>query len=143
MKAVVVILFLGSFLVHGQPAMNPKYKQGAPETQFLLKVAEAARLHDADALLAYMEPAYKRAQHDEFLSGRTIQFLNEFFWCEENILFTALTGVALVNYKLLPKSKTDYEVVFFISDGQKQCECTFGMKKNPGTNVFSIYGAVG
>jgi hypothetical protein len=139
----LIFIFLSSFLVHGQPAMNPKYKQGAPETRFLLKVAEAARLHDADALLSYMEPGYKRSQHDEFLEGRTIQFLNEFFWCEENILFSDLINVALVNYKLQPKSKTDYDVIFFISDGKKQCECTFGMKKGAGTNVFTIYGAVG
>ena len=143
MKALLFFVLLCSFSGFAQPGLKARYKRGTPEAQFLLNVAEAARLHDADALLAYMDPGYKRTQHDEFLEGRTVQFLNEFFWCEENIQFNDFTNVALVSYKLQPKSKTDYDVVFFISDGDQQCECTFGMKRDPKTKVFSIYGAVG
>jgi len=140
--ATLAALMFVSLLAGAKPEMHAKIKENAPETIFLRKVESAVRTHDADLLLTFMLPDYKRTQHDEFLEGRTLQFLSEFFWCPEKS-FDQISDVSLVSYKLQAGSKTDYEVVFHLKHVNTECDCSFGMRKDPATNVFSIYGAVG
>ena len=135
------LLFI-PFTAESRSISISKIKEKAPETIFLRKVESAVRVHDADLLLSFMLPEYKRTQHDEFLDGRTLQFLSEFFWCPEKY-FDQITGVTLVSYKLQTGSKTDYDVVFHLKHNNTECDCSFGMRKDNNTNVFSIYSAVG
>jgi len=131
-----------SFNAESKLFSTSKIKEKTAETIFLRKVESAVRVHDADLLLSFMLPEYKRTQHDEFLEGRTLQFLSEFFWCPEK-LFDQITGVTLISYKLQTGSKSDYDVVFHLKHTNTECDCSFGMRKDLNTNVFSIYGAVG
>ena len=139
---LLIALLLISFTAESKSTSINKIKEKAPETIFLRKVEEAVRVHDADLLLTYMLPEYKRTQHDEFLEGRTLQFLSEFFWCPEKS-FDQISSVSLVSYKLQSGSKTDYDVVFHLKHSGSECDCNFGMRKDLNTNVFSIYGAGG
>ena len=110
---LIGLLFL-SFNAESRHNVLSKIKESAPETIFLRKVESAVRTHDADLLLTFMLPDYTRTQHDEFLAGNTVQFLNEFF-CS-TIPFNEITAVSLVEYSLINKSKTDYQVIFSIKN---------------------------
>jgi len=140
-KILLLALIFFTFGVNSKTDLNSKINEKTPETIFLRKVENAVRVHDADQLLAFMEPNYKRSQHDEFLAGNTEQFLNEFF-CSE-IIFYEITEVSLIKYSLMKSSKTDYEVVFFLKSQKTEVLCTFFMTKNLNTTIFSIYSAVG
>lgn len=135
MKNMFLLLLIPCF------AFTFKIKEKAEETIFLRKVEVAVKTHDADKLMSYIEPEYKRIQHDEFLGGNTTQFLNEFF-CS-NIPFTSIKDAVLVDYKLVKGSKNEYTVTFSITGTTQTENCSFFMVKNLNTGVFSIYSAVG
>lgn len=140
MKTLPVILFC--LLFTGAAFSSPvKLKEKSAEVIFLRKVEIAVRAHDADQFLQYVEPVYKRTQHDEFLQGNTIQFLQEFF-CSL-VPFNEIREARLVDYSLMQGSKTEYSVIFFIAGRDKETECTFFMSKNLSSGTFSIYSAVG
>lgn len=133
-----LIVFSSLFSQETKPAKLPKK---ANETKFLMNVASLVRAHDADQLMMLMEPEYKRTQHDEFLQGRTDQFLTEFFGGQ--IPFLEITVARLIDYKLQRGNDTDYDVTFYLEGAGKKINTTFYMRKNPGTSVLTLYGAVG
>lgn len=141
MNYLLLPFLLISFLTFAQDEKPMKLKEKSAEVIFLRKVELAVRAHDADQLMSYMQPDYKRSQHDEFLEGRTLQFLTEFF-CSE-IPFDQIQTATLIRYTPLRDSKNQYEVVFYISNGIAACNSTFFMSKHPSTGVFSIFSAVG
>lgn len=141
MKLALILLLALPFTILAQPDKPVKLKEKSDEVIFLRKVEQAVRAHDADQLMVYMEPGYKRSQHDEFLEGRTLQFLTEFF-CPA-IPFDQITTVRLISYTSSKEDKNQYDVVFYISNGSSECNSTFFMTRHPGTGVFSIFSAVG
>lgn len=140
MKTIFTI-FIGFILLSSFLPSPYKIKEKAPETKFLREVESAVVTHDADKLMLMMELDYKRSQHDEFLEGRTVQFLDEFFGSE--IPFNSIESAELINYRLQKGSKTEYDVVFRLSAGAKVVDSVFNMRKNVKTNTYAIYGAVG
>lgn len=140
MKYIVLLIGL-PLLLFGFTNNQAKLKEKADETIFLRRVESAIILHDADLLMSMMEKDYRRSQHDEFLEGRTMQFLNEFFGAE--IEFTDITRATLINYQLQKGSKTDYEVYFKLNSATAEVVSQFFMRKNTSTNTFALYGAVG
>ncbi|MBK9591175.1 MAG: hypothetical protein IPO32_06630 [Crocinitomicaceae bacterium] len=119
-----------------------KFKKKAPEVIFLREVESAIKTHDADKLMSYMEHNYKRSQHDEFLAGRTIQFLNEFLWCE-GLIFNEIIDAQLIRYTQMKDDKNQYEVRFYLKSAKVECYANIYMVRHPETNVLSIFGAVG
>jgi len=138
---LIILLSLLSLSINAHSVKKEKIKEKAAETKFLRQVESAVKVHDADQLMKFMEPSYKRTQHDEFLEGRTVQFLNEFF-CSV-VIFNEITDARLIRYSLISGSKTEYEVEFFLKSAKKESNCIFYMHKNLTSKTFSIYSAVG
>ena len=141
MKTILVLLVLTPLFIHAQTEKAAKLNEKSAEVIFLRKVELAVRAHDADQLMMYMEPGYKRSQHDEFLEGRTLQFLTEFF-CS-TIPFNEINTARLLNYSKSKSDKNQYEVVFFIASAKEECHSTFFLFRHPSTQVLSIFSAVG
>lgn len=118
-----------------------KLKEKSDEVKFLRQVESAIKAHDADKLMEFMDPEYKRIQHDEFLAGNTTQFLNEFF-CSE-IPFLQITDATLLDCLLIKGTKNEYTVTFEIKGNEITISCSFFMIKNMNTGEFTIYSAVG
>src|SRR5687767_11288545 len=131
MKIRLTLFLLLPLIVHAQTEKTIKLNEKSAEVIFLRKVELAVRAHDADQLMTYMEPGYKRSQHDEFLEGRTLQFLTEFFCA--NVPFNQISEARLISYSKSKESKNQYDVVFYVSNGKEACDCTFYMIKHPST----------
>jgi len=58
-KILLLALIFFTFGVNSKTDLNSKINEKTPETIFLRKVENAVRVHDADQLLAFMEPNYK------------------------------------------------------------------------------------
>ncbi len=142
MKTFVTFLLFIPVMVFSQTEQPMKFKKKAPEVIFLREVESAIKTHDADKLMSYMEPGYKRSQHDEFLEGRTVQFLNEFLWCE-GLIFNEIIDAHLIRYTQTKDDKNQYEVRFYLKSAKVECYANIYMVRHPETNVFSIFGAVG
>jgi hypothetical protein len=142
MKILFTILLFIPVLAMSQTEKPMKFKKKAPEVIFLREVESAIKTHDADKLMSYMEPNYKRSQHDEFLEGRTVQFLNEFLWCE-GLLFNEIIDAQLIRYTQTEGDKNQYEVRFYLKSAAVECYANIYMVRHPETNVLSIFGAVG
>lgn len=142
MKTLLIFVFacISSVNLLAQEEQPMKFKKKAPEYIFLKKVEDAVKAHDADAILFMMEPEYKRMQHDEFLAGRTLQFLTEFF-CY-TIPFNDITFAQLISYKST-ETPGEYAVRMQIKSMSATCYSDFYMIKNENTGEFSLYGAMG
>jgi hypothetical protein len=141
MKSFLTLLFLAPFFMLAQQEKPAKLNEKSAEVIFLRKVELAVRAHDADQLMSYVEPSYKRTQHDEFLEGRTLQFFTEFF-CS-TIPFNEISTAQLINYTKSKTEKNQWDVVFFIANSKEECYSTFFLFRHPSTNVLSIFSAVG
>lgn len=145
MKMSLIILFAfitAPLLSFSQDEKPMKFKKKAPEYIFLKKVEAALITHDADVMMTYIEPEYKRMQHDEFLAGRTLQFLTELFWCE-GVRFNEITNAQLMRYAAQPDDKNKYEIRFMLQSNAVTCYCIVYMQRNSETGVFGLYGAMG
>lgn len=142
MKTLLTCLLFIPVIALSQTEKPMKFKKKAPEVLFLKEVESAIKTHDADKLMSYMEPGYKRTQHDEFLEGRTVQFLNEFLWCE-GLIFNEIIDAQLISYKQTEGDKNEYEVRFYLKSAAVECYANIFMVRHPETKVLSIFGAVG
>jgi hypothetical protein len=83
MRKLIVLfcgfMMLGSATLFAQAAPATKIKPKGELKTFLDRFQKAALSNDTHTLLLLMDLTYKKEQHDEFLKGNTVQFLDEFF----------------------------------------------------------------
>lgn len=142
MRIVFFVLLIAPLLTFAQPGKLPKFKEKKSEIIFLRKVEDALRTHDADEMMMYIEPEYKRQQHDEFLEGRTLQFLSELFFCP-NVAFNQITVAHLMACRQNGSDPNLLEAEFYISSSSVNCTITVTVVKHAETRVFSLVGAMG
>lgn len=142
MRILLSLFFILPVLSFAQPGKLPKFKEKKSEIIFLRKVENALRTHDADEMMMYIEPDYKRQQHDEFLEGRTLQFLSELFFCP-NVAFNQITLAHLMACTQNGSDPNLYEAEFYISSTAVNCTISVTVIKHPETGVFSLVGAMG
>jgi hypothetical protein len=124
-----------------------KYKLPKELDVYLSDFENTVKTHNQSQVLNFMDPDYIREQLDNFLDGRTEQFLNEFFcgmktddsefFCPE---FDDITGFAFEDLE-----KTDdgmYRVVYIITTDTESVRCDWGIMVIP-TGVKYHYGLVG
>lgn len=114
--------------------------------KFLTGFEKAVLKHNASEIMSFMDESYVKEQHDEFLAGRTDQFLNEFF-CGTTLKtndFKCLNYDSILNLKLINVVQTDdsnYKVFYNISNKHITISAAFILLNN--NNTFGFVGAYG
>ncbi|MBK8807829.1 MAG: hypothetical protein IPO21_14745 [Bacteroidales bacterium] len=82
-KMFGLLLFILSVLGCSSTKNSTTVKQDSDVTSevkiYLAEFEKAVVSHDATKIMQLMDKNYVKEQHDDFLKGRTTQFLNEFF----------------------------------------------------------------
>lgn len=71
-SALLIILMV-------QVSCSTRKITSTPQNDFVKSFEKAVLSHSSEAILNHMTLSYVKEQHNEFLQGRTQQFLNEFF----------------------------------------------------------------
>lgn len=77
-----ILFILASCSIEKSSSTKPQ--DGGTIEQFVSDFEKATLSRDANQIMLFMENGYVKEQHDQFLEGRTDQFLNEFF-CGNNV----------------------------------------------------------
>src|SRR6478735_5059835 len=79
---ISILFILASCAVEKSSSTKPQ--DGETIDAFVSSFEKATLSHDANQIMLFMENGYVKEQHDQFLEGRTEQFLNEFY-CGNNV----------------------------------------------------------
>jgi hypothetical protein len=124
-----------------------KFKIPKDLNQFLSDFEYAVITNNQSQVLNFMDPDYIKEQLDDFLQGRTEQFLNEFF-CgmkTDGSGFECPEFDNITNFEFVNIEKTDenmYRVVYLIITDDTRIECDWGLMIIPSGVVYR-YGLVG
>lgn len=118
--------------------------------RFLESFESAVESHDSDQIMSHMDPDYVKEQHDNFLGGRTDQFINEFFGGYKKntkefktVPYREIKKLKLLN--LVHDGDNFYTVSYLVkAKGLKvTCEWSVKIRFNGGNTAFGMVGAVG
>lgn len=117
---------------------------------FLKELPEVALHQHYTILMNYMDADYVKEQHDDFLNGNDIQFVDEIF-CGEDINDQSYhcieqKNITFFETKLVEQIEdTKYKALFIVGDNQHKvaCKMLISKKITDGKVVFGIVGAVG
>lgn len=121
--------------------------------QFIHEFEKAANSNNTVLLMTLMDGAYRKEQHDHFLQGNTIQFINEFF-CGTYITdkegktqfdcpgLNTISDVKTVN---ITPSENGYKYIFKFKSGGKTytSQRYISVKVIDNKRQFGLVGAVG
>lgn len=126
-------------------------KSDKTEMKVYLKEMKAAILsHDKSELMKIMDADYVKEQHDQFLEGRTEQFLNEVF-CgndinDESFHCIRYESIESVKIKMVEQVQPlVYKLLLEVKDDENEVECQLLISKKSldSQTIFGIVGAVG
>ncbi|MFW5793275.1 MAG: hypothetical protein ACOCWC_03250 [Bacteroidota bacterium] len=116
---------------------------------YLSDFEKAVLKHDAERVLELMDEEYVKNQHDNFLSGNTTQFLNEFF-CGNLIDGSGFKCPKFTEIKSLKRTRLieeheGFRVVYEVSTKKIKVETDWviTVKQFSGQKIFGLYGASG
>ncbi len=124
-----------------------KYKIPKDMVQFLSDFEIAVRSHNQMMVLNFMDPDYIKEQLNNFLQGRTEQFLNEFF-CgmkTDDSGFECPEFENIRSFEFESIEQTDdtmYRIVYIVTTDDSEIRCDWGLMRIP-TGVVYRYGLVG
>jgi hypothetical protein len=118
--------------------------------KFLADFEKAALSHSEEKLMQTMDHHYKAEQHDQFLQGRTEQFLNEFF-CgnktdgKEEFICLKYSEITAIKLKDITKNESGYNVDYIVSGNSFSIKCSWTITVNTAGDilVYGLCGAVG
>lgn len=118
--------------------------------KFLSEFEKASLAHSKEMLLKSMDAHYKAEQHDNFLQGRTDQFLNEFFCgnrTEGKEEFTCIKYSEITEIKLsdISKNESGYNITYLITGNSFSIKCNWTVTITIGGDllIYGLCGAVG
>ncbi|MCB9223325.1 MAG: hypothetical protein R2780_09515 [Crocinitomicaceae bacterium] len=141
-KYLVGILFLG-FITSCAPLLlhsDAVYMKPDPVMiNYFNEFEQATETHNWDKVMQMIHPNYVKEQHDNFLEGRTDQFLNEFFGMPRDEIKRL---DFIVSYFWLNNQWVDFWVVK--SDGTKnRASWSILDRKDDSGYKIGLVGAVG
>lgn len=139
---------------------SPILSENKDLDKFLFSFEKAVLAHDKQGCMSFMSPRYVHEQHDQFLEGRTDQFLREFFSGtveagiqvegEEkvnnyrSINFNEIKNIELI---LITSNDALKEVVYRITTNKDMvisCTCFVeDIQEKDAKYPYGIFGAVG
>jgi hypothetical protein len=124
-----------------------KYKIPKDMQLFLTDFENAVRSHNQMMVLNFMDPDYIKEQLNNFLQGRTEQFLNEFF-CgmkTDDSGFGCPEFENILSFEFESIEQTDesmYRIVYIVKTKDTEIRCDWGLMLIPSGVVYR-YGLVG
>lgn len=128
-----------------EKSSSTKAQDGTIE-QFVSSFEKATLSHDSREIMLFMENGYVKEQHDQFLEGRTEQFLNEFF-CGTNqrsnkFECTGYKKIDVIERVSIVKKENWYDYTFKIKVGNEWILVVQTIAGKP-SKYSKIYGLVG
>jgi len=117
--------------------------------QFLFDFEKAVKDQNTEKILSLMDKEYLTEQHDNFLEGRTSQFLNEFFCGEltngrgfKCLKFNELKNASKIS---IIQNLDSYVVMYEVSDAKDSiiASWTISVREIKGKIVYGFVGAMG
>ena len=147
---VFSLLFLGLLSFESAPETTAPSNIQSKIAVFLDEFEAAVESHNTERIMACMDPDYVKEQHDEFLGGRTDQFINEFFggYKKNTKSFKTVPYRDIKKLKLLDlvhDGDNFYTAKYLVkAKGVKVlCEWSVKIRFNGGKTAFGMVGAVG
>lgn len=143
---VLIILLVGAFCCFNTQAQDLDVPEDL--ALFIEKFKAAVTSHNPDEVMNLMDPDYKKEQHDAFLKGNTLQFLDEFFCgydpadgeTYECMKFAEIASLKLTT--VIPDIEL-YIVLFHVTDSDSTVEVTWMISAKPGDNGETRFGMIG
>ncbi len=118
--------------------------------QFLKELPDVAVNKHYTELMEYMDAGYLKDQHEGFLKGDDIQFVNEIF-CGNDIndnSFHCINQNEITSFEIKTVEQiedTKYKALFIVGDAVNKVSCEMLISKTmvDGKPVFGLIGAVG
>lgn len=117
---------------------------------FLADFKKAVLKKKAEDVLTFFDLTYKTEQHDNFLGGRTEQFLNEFFRGQRlggkgfaNIQFADIKDLECLEVNVKDEDFCEVSYLVITKKEKVQCSWSVTQRKDMGKTIFGLVGAVG
>jgi uncharacterized FlgJ-related protein len=142
-----ILFILAACSVKKSSSIKPQ--DGGTIEQFASNFEKATLIHDANQIMLFMENGYVKEQHDQFLEGRTEQFLNEFY-CGNNVSSNAFEcakyqKIYAVENVSVVKKENWYDYTFKVKVGTQWIlvKQTITEKPSGYSNKYGLVGASG
>lgn len=149
-KLLFLSLTLGLFLSF--TTNSNAIKSGTPkEAKVTVKAFEkAVKSHDQQGIMTLMDPEYVKEQHDEFLEGRTEQFIDELFCgmvvnSDKQFKCMPLNSIKKIKLSSIDMEANPANVSFHVTSDEFEIIMEIGMTsiQVDGKTVYRFYGAMG
>ena len=117
---------------------------------FLKEIKEVALNKHYTVLMSYMDTDYLKEQHQGFLNGDDLQFINQIF-CGKDIINNSFHCIKQENIIFFESKEITqledlvYKALFVVGDDKNKvaCQLLISKKEVDGKTKFGILGAVG
>lgn len=117
---------------------------------FLKEIEEVTLNKHYTVLMTYMDSDYLKEQHEGFLEGNDLQFINEIF-CGKDIIDDSFHCIEQKNITYFETKEinqiedTKYTALFIVGDSEHKVACQLLISKKivDGNTKFGIVGAIG
>lgn len=139
---IILMLLVLPFSGFGKcdlPEEAEQLKCSKPIKTYVKAFTKAVNDHDQKAIMRLLHPEYVAQQHDDFLEGRTMQFISE-------LLMTPLEKVKKIKFCAYYKWRDMFWVQFRLKTTEKEIKIRqWGIdgREDDSSFQYGIWGAVG
>jgi hypothetical protein len=156
MRIKLVNLFITAFLIFANACSTVKYVEKTKRAdkralnQFLKELPEVAKNQHYTVLMDYIDEDYIKTQHDDFLKGDDLQFVNELF-CGNSIKdnsFHCINQNEITQFDIIEVNQlnsTSYQIKIHVGDGMHTILSQLKIVKKIKNDKpkYGLVGAVG